>query len=775
VHSLSNILEVLSSQDVLDEASILEALNKADLHRKKEKLLSELRHLAIDFRKMGKYGRLRATILTASALAGQEGFKEIESAGILLAPREATKKFGQFIKRIQQDCIREQRWAFLSDRLATYSTFIDLISATAPAIQIIREQSVKSIRFWAKRLLAIVELSFLGAYFDCQLDEGLAGIFARFDSPEACASSVSTVIAIANGIREFDTVDLGFPAIGDLHDPILGHLLVAGHLLDMTNDFARSISAFGYSLTVKEGASGAVFILSPPFPEFERSVQLGYIRGALGRGDTALENSGIDTSTPLSLKALADYFAEEIGPTAAAIVDADTRFRRVRVEMPLIPSLCKALAEGYFKDEEAELRGLSQDFMLPIQLKGAPPPQLTANLSYGDFAILYRLIRFFNLVDVALRRPYLSSDFTAFANSLVRIVRDKDVRELLALSGVAEAAIGDFLSVAAFETNDLGHYDLQYSLLLNIKSVRLPELPHPAREYVQLPAVTIASNATRNVQMKTGIRLHRDGHAFVEVVSDLLRQHFPAIVTEKRLRRGELKTEVDIALLCDSALYLIECKHSLTATGPHEMRDLWRDISRGISQVNRARQILEDADRRRAYLRAWFPKIDETAIGAIRIVCSVLSSHRLFSGLNIDGVLIRDFASLSRLLGEGTVGIGYENEDDKLVMMRFRIWKKDELTPQDIENYFSEASILHRMFESSMKQQNVYQAFGELTLVRDTYVYEFDSEEWQQYMERIGCMRLPDQIVESPKEKSYRELIDEMSQSTDDQKDQTVN
>jgi hypothetical protein len=79
------------------------------------------------------------------------------------------------------------------------------------------------------------------------------------------------------------------------------------------------------------------------------------------------------------------------------------------------------------------------------------------------------------------------------------------------------------------------------------------------------------------------------------------------------------------------------------------------------------------------------------------------------------------------------------------------------------------------MFESSMKQQAVYQKFGELTLVRDTFAYDFDSEEWEQYMERIGCTRLPDQIVELPKEKTYRELIAEMSEPADDENDQTVN
>jgi hypothetical protein len=608
--------------------------------------------------------------------------------------------------------------------------------------------------------------------FDCAPHEKLSVNLAQFDTPESCASAVSIVIAIANSVREIDTADLGFPAIGNLEDPILGDLLAAGHLLDMANDFARWISAFGYTLEIQKGPSGSVFALSPPSPEFERSVQLGYIRGVLGRSGTA---DGGATSPHLSLKALAEHFAEEMASTAATIVDPDSRFRRVRTELPLIPGLCRALAEETFQDDVAESRGLSQEFLVPIQLEGAVPLQLTANLSYADFLVLYRIMRFFNLLDVSLRRPYLTPDFAAFANSLVRITRDSDIRELLALSGVAETAIADFLKVVAFETCDLGYYDLQYGLLLHLKPVKLREIPHPAREYVQLPAVTIASNAIRNVQMKTGIRLHRDGKAFVMAVSEMLRQHFPEIVTERRLKSGELRTEVDIALLSESTLYLIECKHSLTATGPHEMRDLWRDVAKGISQVNRAQQILADQERRRTYLRAWFPKIDPDTIGSIRIVGSVLSSHRLFSGLTVDGILIRDFASLSRCIEEGTVGIGHENDDGKIEMTRYRIWIGESLSSRDLANYFSEVSILHRMFGLSMKRQHVWRSFDGLTLVRDTFAYDFDSEKWQETMEVMGCTRLPDLLLELPTAKTYRQLIAEISESTNHEKETTLN
>jgi hypothetical protein len=37
-----------------------------------------------------------------------------------------------------------------------------------------------------------------------------------------------------------------------------------------------------------------------------------------------------------------------------------------------------------FADEEAQIRGLVQDFMLPVEETGGLPPRLAENLDYGD-------------------------------------------------------------------------------------------------------------------------------------------------------------------------------------------------------------------------------------------------------------------------------------------------------------------------------------------------------------------------------------------------------
>jgi hypothetical protein len=88
--------------------------------------------------------------------------------------------------------------------------------------------------------------------------------------------------------------------------------------------------------------------------------------------------------------------------------------------------------------------------------------------------------------------------------------------------------------VIAADVEGLGHYDLQYSPLVKLRKVPIPELPNPQTEYLLLPSIMIASNETRNSQIRTNTRFHRDGKGFVRVVREELGAHFPHIVTEKK-------------------------------------------------------------------------------------------------------------------------------------------------------------------------------------------------------------------------------------------------
>lgn len=712
--------------------------------------MKELRETAVSVRNAGKYGRVRSVILIGITCEGHDGLLALENSGIFLATGEDPGKFLAFLERLAQDVTEEPEWSMLATRLPTYCAYAELVEQGRDSLKLLKQAARKPIRAWVKQLFCLVEIAFGRSYFDLDPPPAIQVMLDGFASAEDLASAVSLAVAIANEAKPLNAIDLGIPVIGPPNSPELITLLRAAHVLFAIKEISHNLSAFSYSLRWEEGNGVAAAIMTPPSPEFERSVQLGFIRGQMGKDKIAMDMMERGWRSNPTLADAARYFAQQMGEKLYEIASPYTRYRRVRLHLPMNPGLVAMLDGASFVDELEAVHGLAQDFLLPLTNDDGASPALTEHLNHKSLKRMFRFLRFYSMVHSVVCAPFVKRDFSLFQNSLVRIVRDRDLRELLGLLGESEEAIDAFLRVFVADVEGLGHYDLQYSPLIAVRKVPIPEVPNPETEYVLLPTVMIASNETRNAQIRSQTRFHRDGKGFVRVVSRELMEYFPDVVTEKKLRMGELKTEVDIVLLCGGKLYLIECKHSLTATSPHEMRDLWRDIKKGRGQVTRAKHILSHRERRLAYVRQWFPHLSKEAVLALPVVCAVLSSHRLFSGLDDDGIAIRDYASLSRLLENGEMGVGYMRDGGTLHKKSFRIRAEEEPTCDDLEKYFSPASPFHRMQFQAMKAQHVFQRVGHLMLIRESFAFEMDSERWVEYMRGEGYVELPDRAIPVP-------------------------
>jgi hypothetical protein len=162
------------------------------------------------------------------------------------------------------------------------------------------------------------------------------------------------------------------------------------------------------------------------------------------------------------------------------------------------------------------------------------------------------------------------------------------------------------------------------------------------------------SNITANVQRAHGIRIKTNAEAFVAVVAATLKTFFKNVRTNVAVKLRDDRTDIDVPLLTEDTVYLIECKHSITPTGAHELRDLWRDINHGVHQLKLATEILDE--RLHSYLAGLFPGTTKAQSEGLRLQPCVLCSHRVFSGLAIDNVPIRDWASLALICGDAVVG-----------------------------------------------------------------------------------------------------------------------
>ena len=209
------------------------------------------------------------------------------------------------------------------------------------------------------------------------------------------------------------------------------------------------------------------------------------------------------------------------------------------------------------------------------------------------------------------------------------------------------------------------------------------------------------------------------------------------------IKNGQIATDLDVIVFEGRVLYLFECKHSLPPTGPHEMRDIWEDIEKGFQQLETATRILSDPARCHSYLAGWFPGTRSQDLVGLKIVPCVLSSHRIFAGLHCNGIPVRDFSSLSRLCDVGVIGMG-RGGGDEVILRQYRIIRGKKFSASDLEDYCSPDSIFFKTFKPFMHAVTRFDRLGDLTIARETFVYEVELDDWARHMEALGCVREPD-------------------------------
>ena len=224
----------------------------------------------------------------------------------------------------------------------------------------------------------------------------------------------------------------------------------------------------------------------------------------------------------------------------------------------------------------------------------------------------------------------------------------------------------------------------------------------------------------------------------------MLRSRFATVATNRPVDTKKESTDIDVVVLEGDALYLFECKHSVPPTGPHEMRDIWEDIEKGASQLQVAMKVLSDPERRQSYIAGWFPDARKRPV-ELRIIPCVLCSHRIFSGLQYQGIPIRDFASFALLTGDAVVGMGSSDENGEGVMYRFRLTSGAEFSTADLDDYLSTDAKYFKMFDPFMHPVSTFVRLGDMTLARETVAYEVELDRWIAHMNTIGCTRQPDE------------------------------
>jgi hypothetical protein len=692
-----------------------------------------------------QFGKLRAAILLGVTLFGDAFLLQAERSGLLLSNAPRQRGFGKFLNDLAYETadVTNFAWATLHHRLNSYLAFEAMLDATvitgSDISSLLRTRPRRSV----KMALAIAELSFLRKHFQFDIPPELSTLIDELGSPEEISSIASLLVVVASDEYPLDSLDFALPS-GGVELGEVRALMSYGKALVEQFEIGKYISLFRYDLEKVPGQK-LVFYLRPPSGDFEYSLRLGFIRSQVNAGRARVDVATKGKDSVLSLVAAAERFAQTFRTRLGVIAAEGTEWRRLRVNFPMLRDLYDTIKNNSFYEDALSYEQDADDYLLPLRLVRGAEIKLTEHLDIETFHGLWRYFTFLDLVDIALLRSYSASDPTVLLNSLVRVSDRDALIELLGDLGISKEQARDFIDVVSVDLKNPGYLDLQYRPFLRIAQTWNPEEQRLTKpEIIHLPAILCTSNVGRNVQSANKFRLKLNARVFVDAVFQALRSRFCKVARDRMVDvTGIGATDVDVVLLEGNTLYLFECKHSLPPTGPHEMRDSWEDIERGVEQLEKAISILGDFARRQSYLAGWFPGTRAQTAADLKIVGCVLCSHRIFSGLHYKGFPIRDFASLARLCADGIVGMGYIAEDEVL-LRQYRIIGDKVISAVDLDDYLSQGSTYFKSFRPFMHPVSRIERLGGVTIGKETYVYEMDLSDWIEHMEALGCERAAD-------------------------------
>lgn len=711
---------------------------------KTKAFLKESVSLSFTYREGRQFDRLRASLFVGTVLLGKKFVTRVERRGVLLPDQLLRPEFKQFLSQFEVELTdaADADLTLLKERLSTYVALCDFCNSLMPAQSAGATILQQRPRIAIKSALALTHLYFLQQKLGFPFGTDLIEFFKQFQSPEDMASVVSMLVAIANENSSLDAFDFGPPFGAEIISDDIRTVMRYGTDSYVQHETAKLISLFGYSL-VK--STQTLFQLRPPTREFEYALRLGFIRGELGASNVSvlINQEPIPmTSIFVAAKLLVDAWAGHL----SELMDVGTPFERIRLKFPVAPKVYNQIIDVTFLEDLQYRYQLSLDALLPMVRE--EEVQITEHLNLQTFYRMWQLMRLMALVHIIVLTQHGESNPRAVLNSLVSVSTEEALFSLITNMGFSDEQVVDFFQLVSADVRDLGYFDLQYRpivriaqniLLLDGKCVETPP------EIISIPGLILLSNIFRNLQTSNEIRFQTNGDTFVEIVAQMIRTKFPKVTTNQRLQLGQRVTDVDIAILEDAVLYLIECKHSVPGAAPHEMRDIWEDIERGSEQLKLAEEILTDASKRQSYLASWFRGTKQTDTLNLRIQLCILCSHREFSGLDYEGIPIRDFSSLSLLFGDGLVGMGTMSENGEVTMCRHKIVGENGPTQLDLDDYLSVNSKYFAIWRPFMQAETTNRtlAEGHITLESETFKFEIDLHQWLRHLDSLEFARQP--------------------------------
>jgi hypothetical protein len=747
---LSTLIKEISSQAYFSPSLILENLpTNIFKYRGTKRFQSIFADLLLEYRQKKRYGRLEKAILLLILLEGKNFFQDMEAKGLLLCDENVEKRFLNMLNNLLDEIknIDSVDYQFLYIRLSTYINFCHLNSLLSNRLKWIRKLLRNRSPMLIKALLASAELFFIKMHFHLDqipIPEVLESIFDAVRTPEDMASIISNLVWKANDIYPIKSIEFETPIDDEILSSEFRETLDVGIILYNINEISKRISCFGYELHEIKTKNQTIFKLIPPNPDFEYYLRLGYIRDELSKPIPQVAIPNEYDYQIISMYIAAHAIMEDDLDRVAQWVEYP--YPRLRLNFPYHDEIGGIIYKSlvidftYFEDLVYSNR-IKNEYLI------FSDHHLDGDLTISYFLKIYKALTFLSFLNISALSLYHDKHGKISYNSLLRAHMEDDLIKLLSLFGLDKSLINTFLSLISWDSVRRPFYDLQYNPFLKREN-----------KYIYLPASLSCSDILRNTQVSNKIRFREQGENFVKICQSLLDKHFNKIASEKRIKSKGKSTEIDIIVFHKKTLYLFECKYSAPPCSFHEIRNIWSDIRKGIAQQLIAKEILSDQKIRQDYLTGWFPGTTAEETVDINIKTCVITSNRIFGGMNLEGVPVRDFPSFMAIMTEHITSFSIVEPNKETRFIRYSLVDPNGFTEEDLDEFLSSDSKFFKIFHENMASVTLLEELipKKIILAKETFLYsatyESPFDDYISKMDKLGFHRLPDErkVMKSP-------------------------
>ena len=529
---LDSLIRHLASQSTIPLSDLIKNMPE-DMRSQRgtKKLRSTFSELLMIYKKNGHIGKLRIGLLLAVLFEGQSFLKDLEARGLLLpgCPTGSPKLINMIedISNKLESCNTNELRTF-QNRLKTYKNFAILNESVEKELRsldkILRKRSISLL----KSALGIVELKFLCEFFKLSgdsLPKEVRVILDTWNTPEELASIVSLLIGRSNELAPISPIELQVPIDEGIRSEELKHAIRGASILQSLHELAEDISFFGYEIEAQRVNRKIIFKVLPPDKEFEYFLRLGYIREDMNRqrSDILFREHGnfpmisIDTVTSSLIADHPDFFMRW----------KDHPYPRLVTKFPLAEQFWKPFVQEHLFYEEGKYFQTLRNEYLVTQDEFEEKYLIPNVLSIKGFFDIARIFFVFSMFNIHALKVFHKKKRKFSYNSLVKAMEEKDLVEMLALSGRTTAEINGFIELICLETKHKAYYDLQYQPLIKNENV-----------YLMLPAIFVSANIYRNIQVSNKIRVLGQAEKFVQLCKSILESKFKRVVINKRVALG---------------------------------------------------------------------------------------------------------------------------------------------------------------------------------------------------------------------------------------------